>query len=253
MGPGFELSQYKKYTGGAFGAGLVLIVLPCLLLLNGVHFHYFSRNLLIGLPILAIFGIMILFGSLSLIAAVFARYGLDNRSQALALPKGSIRAAIALALVVLFTILSIMVYQSVSEPYKIPNLSLTEKDNVVKEPTNRILAIVPQRCTNPCMSDDQLYTVHVLRPSGQESTDLGKQLLILIGTLMTSVTSFYFASRSFSPQSNSGTINQSTTLQHASSVAAPQRSIESHVDGCCVSVEHPTEDKDLPPATGGVA
>ena len=90
-------SRVGGALGGAFGAGLVLVVLPSLALIWKLK--WFAENPAVGLPIVAVFGIMILFGALSLVSTLFARLELDNKAEALALPAGSIRAFIALALI----------------------------------------------------------------------------------------------------------------------------------------------------------
>src|SRR3954465_3810570 len=90
----------QEYTGGAVGAGLALVVLPCTALYFGIDRMFEMPT--VGLPILAIFGIMILFGALALISTLFARLDLSDSTQAFGLPEGSIRAAIALSLIVLF-------------------------------------------------------------------------------------------------------------------------------------------------------
>jgi hypothetical protein len=185
--------KLKKATGGAVGAGLVLVVLPCIGLVAGMH--EISRIPAVGLPILAIFGIMILFGALALTSTLFARLSLADPAEALALPPGSIRAAIALALIVLFAIIAIMLYQSVSEPYRITGLTEADKTIVLRDLANRVIAVRPEPCPGGVTGCVPHFEVHVVQPRGQESTDLAKQLLILVGTLMTSVTSFYFAAR----------------------------------------------------------
>jgi hypothetical protein len=247
---------------GAVGAGLVLILLPCVAVYFGMD-HMFAHPIF-GLPILAIFGIMMLFGALALVASLFAGMGLSDPAQALGLPDGSIRAAIALSLIVLFAIISIMLYQSIAKPYVITGVSKAALDLMVKDDTNHVVAILPEcdakakdctACTAPLDAcPTLLYSVHVLQPQGRESTDLAKQLLILIGTLMTSVTSFYFASRTgatviqtpttTTPLTNTG--NGTTTPSPTGSDA------ESAVDGCNVAVTSETKDEELPPATGGV-
>ena len=204
---------FREITDGAFGAGLVLIVLPGLALYFGIY--DISTHAGVGLPILAIFGIMMLFGALSLVASVFVKLNLSDKTQPLALPEGSIRAVIAMALIVLFAIIAIMLYTSLSEPYPIPNLTLSTRDNVLTEMKNRVIAIQSEPCTpqppvdaaskplkstlyssdSHCKDENKRFTVILRVPPGQETTDLAKQLLILIGTLMTSLTSFYFASR----------------------------------------------------------
>jgi len=272
------------YTDGAVGAGLALVVLPCIALYFGIPKMFDMPT--VGLPILAVFGIMILFGALALISTLFARLGLSDRSQAFALPEGSIRAAIALSLIVLFSIISIMLYQTLNKPYVIPNLTEDEKAVVLKDASIRVIAVLPVRCAAPvggaapaadCPPGTLRYAVHVRQPAAQESTDLAKQLLILIGTLMTSVTSFYFASRATESQSQDDAATGDTgsppdgpaprglmdggppaaaAATGAAATAADPTAMadaDAHVDACDVEVTDVTHDEDLPPARGGVA
>ena len=184
----------KESALATTGGGIVLVLLPSTAMVFGQAF--FAEFPMIGLPTLAILGIMILFGALSLISTIFQRLGLADKTEALALPPGSIRAAIALSLIVLFGLISIMLYQSVADPYPITNLTQGQKEAMLRETGNRVMAVIPQSCgAAQCSDITQLYTVHLVQPQGKDSTDMAKQLLILVGTLMTSVTSFYFGSR----------------------------------------------------------
>lgn len=262
-----EVKTERGYFDGAVGAGAVLIVLPCIAVYLGRDAMF--AHPIYGLPILAIFGIMMLFGALALVASLFAGMGLSDREQALGLPEGSIRAAIALSLIVLFAIISIMLYQSIAKPYVITGVSKAALDLMVKDATNHVVAILPEcnpdakdctACTTPLDQCPTLhYSVHVLQPQGRESTDLAKQLLILIGTLMTSVTSFYFASRtgpSTVIQTTPTTTTPTTGTSNGTSSSTPADSgtndAENAVDGCNVAITTETKDEDLPPATGGV-
>jgi len=261
---------------GAVGAGLVLVVLPSLALLGlGVMPQAIAlcMSSTIVLATAAIFGIMILLGALSLVSTLFARLDLADRREPLGLPAGSIRAFIALALVVLFALISVMLYESMGETYRIDDLTDAERQALVKDAgANHVTAIV----AHPCVASAPptcvpLSTVYVRQPAAAESTDLAKQLLILIGTLMTSVTSFYFASRS----SEATTRTAMTALaSHLAGTAAPddttpappppapaaraapahaEDGAEGHPDGCDVAIDKPTPDEELPPSTGGVA
>jgi len=207
-----EDTKDSGYFSGAVGAGLVLVLVPCAALYMGVK--WLADLPTVGLPILAIFGIMILFGSLALIASLFSGLGLDDKTQPLGLPDGSIRAAIALALIVLFAIISIMLYQSLASPYQISGVTEAAREKMAQDLGNKVIAIVPV-CPwpTPACSPEPAgaapdkspapasapapctYTFHVLQPQGKDAGDLAKQLLTLIGTLVASVTSFYFASR----------------------------------------------------------
>ena len=264
---------HRHWYGGAVGAGIVLVLLPSAGMLFGLK--YFEQYHLAGLPVLAIFGIMVLFGALALTAALFARLHLSNKNQALALPEGSIRAAIALSLIVLFAIISIMLHQSANEPYLVKGLNAADAESVRQDRKNQVLLVVPDACAkadaSPCAEADKRFVVHLRVPPAPEATDIAKQLLVLIGTLMTSVTSFYFASRATetaararpdphaaaataapvaSPSSPS---SSPSSTPPSSSTAMQAASAEGHVDGCDVPITDATPDHELPPAKGGVA
>jgi len=109
-----------------------------------------------------------------------------------------------------------------------------------------------------------LYTVHLRQQPGTEATDLAKQLLILIGTLMTSVTSFYFASRTteaavkstvaaLSDKGSGDDTGGTSGDGKANGGDAKANPADSQADGCDVPIEQPTADADLPAAKGGVA
>jgi hypothetical protein len=59
------------------------------------------------LPLLAIGGVILLILVLTIVAAIFEFLDLANKNQAMGLPEGSIRAVIALSLIVLFAILAV--------------------------------------------------------------------------------------------------------------------------------------------------
>ena len=233
----------KRRFGGAVGAGTVLVCLPTFAMYFGIS--KFDSAPAVGLPMLAIFGIMILLGALVLTSTLFARLGLDDRTQALALPEGSIRAVIALSLIVLFAIISIMLFQAISKPLEIAGLTEAEKLEFVKERPNDVVAVIPSCDAGVGVSRVCSYTVFVQLPPGRESTDLAKQLLILIGTLMTSVTSFYFASRT----GDSGVLGRGRLPAVAESTIETNE-VDEHdhyVDPAAA-----THDEDLPQSIGGV-
>jgi hypothetical protein len=123
-----------------FGAFVLLF----LMLRGGLQ----SGDATIRLPILVITGVMALFATLALVAVTFSVAGLSDETQALGLPEGSVRAAIALSLIVIFAITSIYLYSAMDTA-----------------------------------------------PKDSPSVDFAKQVFAVIGTLMTSVASFYFATR----------------------------------------------------------
>ena len=146
----------------------------------------------VGLPLLAIGGVVVLLVSLALVSAAFAVFNLSDKTQALGLPEGSIRAVIAISLVVLFAILSIFLYSSMRGGQLKPVANLTEqqRDEFLKAtPVTQVAAI-----TSAGAGTDQRFTIYY-RDQNQASEDFAKQLLVMIGTLVTSVASFYFGSK----------------------------------------------------------
>ncbi|TPQ32419.1 hypothetical protein C2U70_22155 [Bradyrhizobium guangdongense] len=141
-----------------------------------------------SLPLLAIGGVVVLIFMLAAVTMVFTALGLSNRELAMGLPDGSIRAVIALSLIVLFAILSIFLYQQVStggQIVTIAQMTGAERAQFVKDHTN---ARDIQSVAVPGKADSFDVSYRSANPA---SDDFAKQLLVLLGTLMTAVTSFY--------------------------------------------------------------
>src|SRR5262249_55223810 len=140
----------------------------------------------IRLPLLAIAGVVVLFATLALVSVSFATFGLQDPKQALALPEGSVRAAIALALIVLFAVLTVYLYASAASSgvSSAPNLTLDEKNKFLAAlDKNQIIAVVPPKDDNPP------FTVY-FQARGPGSIEFAKEIFVLLGTLVTSVASF---------------------------------------------------------------
>jgi len=269
--------------GGAAGVGLVLVLLPTLAIVVGAVF--FNGSMIVGLPVLAILGIMILLGTLSLVAMLFKQLELADPRQPLALPPGSMRATIALALIVLFAIFSITLYLSISNagvPYTVSGLREAERNALVLATPSRVIVAEDDACASEakdnCPKDDRRYKVTLRAASSSEGIDFAKQLLVLVGTLMTSVTSYYFASRAGSetdkpagpdagaqrtvtgspapapaPATTPAPAPPATTPPAAAPAANAQTHDPDDADGCDVDILDATADEHLPPAVGGVA
>lgn len=267
---------------GAIGVGLVLVVLPAGLLFLGAK--VLSSHQIVGLPLLAIFGIMILFGSLALVAMLFKNLKLTDKRQPLALPEGSIRAAIALSLIVLFAIISIMLFHtSPGSQFQVSGLNEMQRNELLLKAPDRVIAVATVACAASAPSAPAsgasaaataapeaaaCFSVTLLSPMPAPMVDVAKQLLILVGTLMTSVTSYYFATRSLNTREGEDRAGpepkppepspapqpepQTSTSASASATPDPGDDGESHVDGCDVAITDPTPDHELPPARGGV-
>ncbi|RYH22911.1 MAG: hypothetical protein EON54_25065, partial [Alcaligenaceae bacterium] len=162
-----------------------------------------------GLPLVAIGGVVVLVLALTTVAIVFAILGLTNGSQAMGLPEGSIRAVIALSLIVLFSILSVFLYQGVSSGTLrvLPKISEAEKAQFLRDnPAARdVFSVISRGEKSEWLVERDSKGVEVKKPDGTLSylydlqfrmtnpagDDFAKQLLVLLGTLMTAITSCY--------------------------------------------------------------
>lgn len=174
----------------------------------------------LNLPLIIITGVVFLLVVLGLLTFVFSVMGLANRDEALGLPSGSVRAVIALMLLVVFAIVAIFLYSDVARSgrlQKIENvpeakvedlrknvevvLTIEEKAKPVDQkgsPADQKGAPADQAAAPAAKS----YTVHYRVPASRTAEDLAKQLIVLLGTLVTAVSSFYFGSNSMAAAQN---------------------------------------------------
>jgi hypothetical protein len=139
--------------------------------------------------VLAVLGVSIFLILLTFMSFVFTAVKIGNKNEALGLPPGSIRAVIALCLVVVFVIFVVFLYGDLANPP--PGRSLV---NISQEQYNKIS---PEVMFSSNVSDNKtgqtLYDVELIGiPKSQAAQDLAKQIITLVGTLMAAVSSFYF-------------------------------------------------------------
>jgi hypothetical protein len=152
------------------------------------------------LPILIISGVLVLLVTLALTAVVFSSLDLTDKTQALGLPEGSIRSVIALSLVLLFAILTVYLYSSLAASGKIVSAAALNQEArmLLKQ------SLLPgQFLFDQPSTDGASFTVYYRQAANPASEDFAKQLLAMLGTLVTAVSSFYFGSRTaIAAQSN---------------------------------------------------
>ena len=171
-----EMNRFNVQVGMVCLAGFLLL----LLLLTVTM--YVSTNLAIQLPVLVITGVMALFATLALVGVTFSVAGLSDKTQALGLPEGSVRAAIAFSLVVIFSIVSIYFYTSA-------NALAIALGQVAIDTANGTASATPAGAANVSAA------VANANAAATTANDFAKTILAVVGTLMTAVTSFYFATR----------------------------------------------------------
>ena len=225
----------KSNTGSTYGGssfmrfGLSVLALALILLfcaLAVISEHVIGASL----PLLAIGGVILLVLLLIIAAMIFSILGLADKGQAMGLPEGSIRAVIALSLIVLFTILSVFLYKSFStngSVNTVAHLSDTERAQFIRDhATARDIQsiVVKDKEGQPLVTKDKdgeplrnpdgtpkyFYDVSYTSTNAT-SDDFAKQLLVLMGTLMTAITSFYLGA---------GTATSAATAAQAGSSSA---------------------------------
>jgi hypothetical protein len=148
------------------------------------------------LPVLAILGVVLMLGTLAFVSLKFAKSQLQDRNQALGLPEGSIRAVIALSLIVLFAILTVYLFSNISKPSlnKLEGLTAAQRDAFITDVPERIIGIAHEEATPGTAAGPALYTIFI-ESRNPAADDFAKQLLVLLGTLVTSISSFYFGAK----------------------------------------------------------
>jgi hypothetical protein len=188
---------------GIVGTFVFLIALAGVAwLIQGV-FHRLSAEW--GLPILALSSVLLLLGALLVFTTLIHLIDLSDPKSALGLPDGSVRALLALALLGLFAIMASSVLIG-SPPREVRGVLADEIDAVLKaNPNEHDIFWAPETKKNP--TDPQTFTA--MFGSATHVDDFGKQMLTLVGTLMTAVISFYFGSSTTSSATGVGTTGSS--------------------------------------------
>jgi hypothetical protein len=138
--------------------------------------------------VMAVLGIAIFLVILTLMAFIFIILNVSNKGEALALPPGSIRAVIALCLVVVFVIFVIFLYNDLANP------SPRSLEGLSQEQYNKISPdqILSSSEYTDNTTGQTLYKVELIGAKSPAAQDLAKQVVTLVGTLMAAVSSFYF-------------------------------------------------------------
>jgi len=185
---------------------------------------------LTGAPVMVtlvvIAGVIGLLAVLMMTALAFSAVRLSDRSQALGLPEGSVRAVIALSLIVIFVITVVFLFgnlgtqlnqiqhltlaqtnaipgnliankRSEEEPKKKEAADLQRKADDLKAKGSRDAAKAQEEATAAANEADAakgLYTVDRYVGPSRGSEDLAKQVITTISTLVVSISAFYFGS-----------------------------------------------------------
>jgi hypothetical protein len=123
---------------------------------------------------------------LFILAAGFSEMNLADAKQPLGLPEGSIRAMIALALILVFVVFGIFLFRIVGSG----QFSFVGKFNALPDKA----ALGARAMTFEYDSTAKVYSVWAFTDISQDGLRLAQQLLTTVGTLVVAVAGFYFGS-----------------------------------------------------------
>jgi hypothetical protein len=217
--------QYDKFASLAIAlGGGVVVAISLMWILYKVTDGWGAdrtNTTVIGLPLVVILGVTVLLIAIGLVAFSFQAIKLSNPEEALGLPSGSVRAIIALMLLVVFAIMSIFLYSSLSSPPLRDLAHVTQKG--LDDMSSRVTIIRKQVEPAPPAAAGQpapepLYTV-TFQESNGPAGDIAKQLIVMLGTLVTAVASFYFGSAGvISAQKAAGALTDSARARRNDNV-----------------------------------
>jgi hypothetical protein len=142
----------------------------------------------ITLPLLAISGVIGLLATLTVVSVAFSAIGLSKPEYALGLPEGSVRAVIALGLVVIFVIVSIFLFGEIEGDFFRSSV-----------PQSLLSSLSGDKVSINCYVDSdnkEVCDVVTRVAKGAASEDFAKQVLTTVSTLVVAVAGFYFGARS---------------------------------------------------------
>jgi hypothetical protein len=195
---GSAMPQIPRWLAGVAAAMVAIVLLAGTLLVATLLLIKLHAETWLSLPVVAILGVLLLLTTLAAVSVAFGHFGLSDKAQALALPEGSIRAVLALSLVIIFAILTVFLYGTLAAgTLQSGNVEIKDFDRAAflrNNPSVKDVVLISEASSkdNPPIKTTTVALVMAVDPAG---VDFGKQLLTLIGTLMTAVTAFYFGAK----------------------------------------------------------
>ncbi len=165
------------------GVSVVLLGGAAILL---AHYGFTSRPEVVTTMVILL-GIVVLLVAIGAFVALLRGFDLADRRYALGLPDGSVRAILALGLLLVFAMISVFLYWDAAHPPLLQSVGITA-EQLAKFEDGTIIAIEP----GPTVGTFNVRTV----ATNANAQQLGQQLVTLLGTLVTAIAAFYFGATS---------------------------------------------------------
>jgi flagellar biosynthesis/type III secretory pathway M-ring protein FliF/YscJ len=135
-----------------------------------------NLNSIFGFSLLVILGLIMFVVSLTLASVILHRMHLSSRSEALGLPSGSIRALIALSLIIIFAIMALYLYGNLAPQ----QIALNSNVTVVYPNGTQITT---------------LNSTSIMSEPSEAQKTFSLQTLTTVSTLVVAIASFYFGTK----------------------------------------------------------
>lgn len=136
-----------------------------------------------------------------------------SRAHALGLPEGSIRAVIALSLILIFAMVAVYLYTDAAHVRVLSSVGISA-DQVALLPQSQIVAIRAGAAPGT-------YDVDVAQAATDAGNQIGLQLVTILGTLVTAVAAFYFGASSTREANAAGHRQSRSALPPAPAAPTP--------------------------------
>lgn len=158
--------------------GIIIISTILLLAIPLIYADQPHYDPTIGMVFLVIFGVTLVIAVLTIASKTFLSTDLSCKDEALGLPAGSIRALIALSLIIIFAIMAIFMYNQ-----------LTPTSLLIQIPGNQTFVFSNGTAiTNP-------NGMTIMTEATQAQRDFSTQTLTTVSTLVVALAGFYFGTK----------------------------------------------------------
>lgn len=166
-----------------------------------------TNNLSLTIGIVIVLAVSVLVLLLFLIALGFHLIRLDNPNEALGLPPGSVRALIALLLIIIWVIASIFLFTGISQQ-TITTTTITGASTTILTPspgtdTLTPTTATPSIATTPTPATSGGTATITVSSGASDAIKLGTQFYTTMSTLVVAIAAFYFGSSTFRSGANS--------------------------------------------------
>ena len=142
----------------------------------------------ITLPIMIVASLAVLVTILAILSAVMGALGVSDSSNALGMPEGSIRAVIALSLILIFIVSALYLYNSIEYTGDLSKgLPEAQFNTLLEQQPDKVVYFVARKD-----GETTVYDVKLRTEVGETSRNFATQILTIVGTLVGAVSGFYF-------------------------------------------------------------